>query len=355
VNRLILLDLLRFFAAFAVVLYHYTFDGYMSSVVTMLNFQELGSIFQYGNLGVELFFMISGFVILLSTENKTISYFVISRITRLYPAFWVAVTLTTLIITFYGGEVFDVTSYQYLINLTMINEVFHVRNIDGVYWTLFVEIRFYFLIFLLMLFRQMKFLKFYLLIWSLISILYNSNFIIFPNLINFFLFQNVAPFFIAGSIFYLTYRNNKFICLDYLTLLLSFISAIMFLNQQTLHIEKAFNIQYNMLIIISIVIFFYFLFYFISKKIVTIKRDKKVYMIMGGVTYPLYLIHTYIGYIIFNNMSSFINKYILLFGTILLMLLVSYSIHILIEKKLGKYMKKKMLQLVDKITFRIKK
>jgi len=351
-NRIILLDLLRFFAALSVVLFHYTFAGYMSNNTIMFDIQYIGSIFQYGSMGVELFFMVSGFVILLSSENKPILYFVTSRITRLYPAYWVGVTLTAIVIAIYGGEKFSVTTYQYLVNLTMINEMFHVQNIDGVYWTLFVEIRFYLLIFLLMLFRQMKYLKFYLLVWALISILYHI--VTLPSLLNFFLISNVAPFFIAGAVFYMAYRNNKFSFLDYLILFLSFIASIMYLNKHISHMSEVFNHQFNMSIIFSILISFYFIFFAVSNNVFLINKDKKIYNVMGGVTYPLYLIHSYIGYIIFNNLYALMNKYVLLLSTVLLMILFSYIIHIFIEKKLGKYMKKQILQFIDRLAFRDK-
>ena len=81
------LDLLRFFAAMAVVLYHYLFRGQQGDYIPV-RFTNLEDYAQYGYLGVNLFFMISGFVISLSAESRTARQFVISRVVRLYPAFW---------------------------------------------------------------------------------------------------------------------------------------------------------------------------------------------------------------------------------------------------------------------------
>ena len=87
------LDLLRFIAALAVVFFHYTFLNAVrfNQIPT---YPILGDFSKYGYMGVELFFMISGFVILMTTINKSPVDFVISRVSRLYPAFWIALSLT---------------------------------------------------------------------------------------------------------------------------------------------------------------------------------------------------------------------------------------------------------------------
>lgn len=75
--RLIGLDLVRFFAAMSVVLYHYTARHGSTS------FETLSVFTKFGYLGVPLFFMISGYVISLSAANRTASEFLISRFIRL--------------------------------------------------------------------------------------------------------------------------------------------------------------------------------------------------------------------------------------------------------------------------------
>lgn len=96
------LDLLRFLAALAVVLYHYTFRAYNSDNLSPVRYEELGQLTRYGYLGVQLFFMISGYVILLSMQGKTVRQFLIARMQRLFPAFWVACTLTFLVVRLWG-------------------------------------------------------------------------------------------------------------------------------------------------------------------------------------------------------------------------------------------------------------
>src|SRR3569833_4223108 len=94
--RLRELDVLRFVAAAAVMLHHFTgvpapeWPGGSAR----RSFPELGPVTRYGFLGVELFFLISGFVILLSAWGRKPGDFVVSRIVRLFPAYWVGVLLS---------------------------------------------------------------------------------------------------------------------------------------------------------------------------------------------------------------------------------------------------------------------
>ena len=82
------IDLLRFFAALAVAFYHYAFRGYAANNLSIMPYPLLEPIAKYGFLGVELFFMISGFVILMTAASGSLKGFIVSRIVRLYPAVW---------------------------------------------------------------------------------------------------------------------------------------------------------------------------------------------------------------------------------------------------------------------------
>src|ERR1700730_15593970 len=147
-DRLYEIDLLRITAALAVVFYHYTFSGYAGHL-TSIAFPALSTVTRYGYLGVDMFFTISGFVVLLSAWGRRPHEFVISRIVRLYPAYWVAVTITAIVAITLSHGLFKVTPTQYVANLTMINSLPHIANVDVVYWTLWTEIRFYVLVFVL--------------------------------------------------------------------------------------------------------------------------------------------------------------------------------------------------------------
>ena len=93
--RLVELDALRGIAAMAVVAYHYT-THYANQIghMTPLRFG-----FPAGNYGVHLFFLISGFVIFMTLERtRNAMDFVVSRFSRLYPAYWAAMLVTGVVV-----------------------------------------------------------------------------------------------------------------------------------------------------------------------------------------------------------------------------------------------------------------
>ncbi|WP_019136623.1 acyltransferase family protein [Cellulomonas massiliensis] len=148
--RLAALDGLRFVAAMAVVLFHFTsrrtspWDGRMHELLG-----GVGAWTAYGSLGPELFFVISGFVVLMTAWGRPTAQFVASRVGRIYPAYWVAVVATGLLLLLVWPQGKRVTGEQVLVNLTMLQSGLGVKHVDGVYWTLWTELRFYLLVALL--------------------------------------------------------------------------------------------------------------------------------------------------------------------------------------------------------------
>jgi peptidoglycan/LPS O-acetylase OafA/YrhL len=105
-------------------------------------FHFLAQFTEYGHFGVDLFFIISGFVIAFSSEGRTFSKFVSARFIRLFPVFWICVSITTLFIILTKGE--NVSLYRYLANLTMLPYYYgDYPYIDTPYWTLEIELKFY--------------------------------------------------------------------------------------------------------------------------------------------------------------------------------------------------------------------
>ena len=146
------------------VFYHLTYrvtDG--QSLVP-----EFDAVTRFGYLGVVLFFMISGFVILWSADGRTPAQFLISRFSRLYPIFWVAIGLTVLTVSALGNATFSAANI--LANMTMVAGYLNQPYVDGVYWTLQVELKFYALVLLLLVFRQMGQIDRWLLVWLVASI-----------------------------------------------------------------------------------------------------------------------------------------------------------------------------------------
>lgn len=144
-ERLKLLDVLRACAAIMVVVFHTTQTASHISVSNgNVGYGGIFWPFEVGAHGVSAFFMISGFVICMSLMRvRTLRQFAVARFFRLYPIFWVAVIFTVLWRVNFGGDQIDISVI--LANITMIPGFFGQQYVDGVYWTLAIELQFYLL------------------------------------------------------------------------------------------------------------------------------------------------------------------------------------------------------------------
>ncbi|MBI5256399.1 MAG: acyltransferase [Burkholderiales bacterium] len=139
-GRLLEVDALRGLAAMAVVLFHYT--THFATLYAPATRPALS--LPVGHFGVNLFFIISGFVIFMTLERtREPMDFVVSRFSRLFPAYWLAVLLTFTITHALGLPQKLVSAQAALGNVVMIHNLFGVPHVDGVYWTLEVELMFY--------------------------------------------------------------------------------------------------------------------------------------------------------------------------------------------------------------------
>lgn len=164
-GRVNILDVLRVVAVVMVILSHY-----------YLNYPDVGEKVAWGALGVQLFFIISGFVIYASLENtKNYRDFIVKRFLRLSPAMLICSTIIFVFFRFlYTGEGYANSKLfsNYLIANTFIDPTFinifygRVRYyyLDGAFWSLWVEICFYTLIGLLYFINKKNFIQYYVII-----------------------------------------------------------------------------------------------------------------------------------------------------------------------------------------------
>jgi peptidoglycan/LPS O-acetylase OafA/YrhL len=200
-RRLASLDLFRFFAAFAVVLYHYI--DHPDGAATLSLAQAVA---EHAYLGVNLFFIISGFVVLWSTQGRSPRDFVRSRALRLYPEYWLAVLISAFVFIRFGQELGkDLDLRTILLNLTMIPQYLGAQYVDGVYWTLGVEIKFYALVFVLLLAGGMRHVERWLIAWLALAVG-----VMFADLgpLRVLVVHPNGPLFIAGCMFYLVLERG---------------------------------------------------------------------------------------------------------------------------------------------------
>ena len=142
-NRQPELDYLRGLACAMVVFSHYLERGARDGLTGLARYPWAESIAEWGYLGVQLFFMISGYVIFKSAQDRTAGSFIISRFWRLYPAYWVAIACTTIVVTLFKATHFQVSTRDLIWNFSMFQQFANAANVDGVYWSLLVELLFY--------------------------------------------------------------------------------------------------------------------------------------------------------------------------------------------------------------------
>ena len=144
------LDIIRFSAALMVMVFHLAYWSWapahsLTKDISggIVAFPSMAELTWFGWVGVEIFFVISGFVIAYSAAGASPASFLRSRILRLYPAAWVCATATLATVLVIGAN--DASTVEAYAR-TM---VLWVQGpwIDGVYWTLGIEIIFYAVVF----------------------------------------------------------------------------------------------------------------------------------------------------------------------------------------------------------------
>jgi peptidoglycan/LPS O-acetylase OafA/YrhL len=160
VRRLAHLDALRGLAALAVVLHHLLHSTVYNEALRDVLPRPVTWLQDVGDTGVEVFFVLSGFVILLSLHSTRMDgpgagRFVLRRQARLDPPYWTVVLLALVVLVVeqglgYATEL-HVDPATVLANLLYLQNVLQVDQVVDVAWTLCLEIQFYLVLVLVLL------------------------------------------------------------------------------------------------------------------------------------------------------------------------------------------------------------
>lgn len=340
------LDIMRFTAALAVLLYHYTFGA-----TRLYGTPAFGAdaLFRYGYLGVDAFFMISGYVVLMSSMHKTPKYFFISRVVRLYPAFWVSCLLTFAIL--YFGKIsqpgapqatFKLLAY----NLTMLQGFFGKQDLNGVFWTLTYEIGFYFIIIIISALKLWKNLLLIIILWLAYTLIAGAN--TSGTALSFFLIPKFSCCFIAGMLFYLLrikYADTWKICvLLVLCYILNIKNDVLIMDKMNEYYHDAH--AYSSYAMTAIVTGLYLFFLLSAAGKLDFPRLRSAARV-GTLTYPLYLTHIF-GIGVFMLWGGQINKYILFIAVTLFMIAFAAVIHKFVEEKFRARFKTLITAILDR-------
>lgn len=249
-------------------------------------------LFQLGWLGVELFFLISGFVIFM-TLDKTENFgkFIYKRWLRLFPAMLLASMLVYFTAPlFYERPAGNPNLVDLIPGLTFIEPFWwsklsgtQIRSLEGAFWSLYVEFKFYFLAGLIYYFLGRRLLVpallFLFLGSMIIAKLQSGN---DYEIINFI--SNIAHnlslqyfgWFCAGSLFYLYHKNKneKYYLMAIGVAVLSSFSTGGYFSAiaAALMISGLFALSLRIIYLQNVL-------------------TNKLFMLFGFVSYPLYLIH----------------------------------------------------------------
>jgi peptidoglycan/LPS O-acetylase OafA/YrhL len=293
-----LLDIARVVASLGVICVHF-FGG--AGGETLQNnflsndsyFYSLQSFSAYGFLGVDLFFMISGVVICASAVNKNATDFLRSRFIRLFPIFIAAASIAMLIGRFSQYSYNRIGFLDYLPNLLLITQATGSKLADGVYWTLFFEIRFYLLVALCLFIWGKKLNFFYFAnLWLFAVVILNSVSTTpgYSDYLRVFLMPDYSPGFILGIYVYLgisTIPRHKVIlplCVSLSLAISNRVSQGPVVNSGT---------KNSIVALILFLSFVYILLSCWSNFGARLRQNSWQYL--GRLSYPLYLTHSAIG------------------------------------------------------------
>ena len=318
-GRLPELDSLRFVAAGSVVLYHYTSRVVVPGEANRA-FPTADIVTRFGYLGVTLFFMISGFVILWSSQTRSASEFVVARIARLYPSFWVCALLTTIVVNFHGPE--HVSLRTLVLNLTMIPQPLGVPLVDGGYWTLLVELEFYALVFFVLITGTMAKVEVWLWAWLLASIVAATG--ATPKVLSALTLYPYGPYFISGCMFFLI--RTKGVSASRLAAAgIACVLGARYAVAQQLGFMRASDVSASSGVVVAgCVILFHAVMLAVALRPSMLPESRWWYR-LGGLTYPLYLLHGHIGRRIWLETSGWSR-----FGALAIELIVAFALTVVV-------------------------
>ena len=276
---------------------------------------------------MDFFFLISGFVIAASAAGKTPRQFAVGRALRLYPAFWAGVLITATVAAFLGGSEMSVTFPQVLANLTMMPEYFGQAPVDGVYWTLMLELKFYALVFVLVLFRQSCRLDVCMSIWAVLMAAFTF---IAPATADAGTFTGGYYLLFAAGAITAAVRRSGWSLLRGAGLVAAYLAIIPSELRRAAKIESDWGPGLSQpAVLVVVTVFFVLLLMTMHRSISALALPGA--LTVGALTYPLYLLHAHIGYMVLDRFATDDTKWAF-YGTLLFaMLCVSYFVYRVVE------------------------
>ena len=338
-SRLSVLDLYRAVAILAVMIAHYT--------VRWTPPRELKNYYPYegrfswpvlevGGSGVSLFFVVSGFVILMTLERSgNIIEFALKRFARLFPPMLVCATITTIVLNTFGPKEWSVSPAEYISSIFFIPPALLGKVlgrpewdwVDGAYWSLFVEVRFYAISSIFFLIFERNFLKYWALFQAVSTAL---NFLIQDDGVRLladsvFIF-NFLPYFSFGMFCYSAYRGRigryNYIAISVIMLMVA--EATEF-RRYTGDPDKQIEFMISCAVIFSASVGMILKVKFLGD------ISGKAITRIGESSYSLYLLHQLVGVVAINVLARFLSPVIALLIVFASMIIISLVLYKYVE------------------------
>lgn len=349
-GRLAVLDGLRLLAAVAVVAKHWVGTGAATIAADGKAVRPWGDATPaelfgaahvpaaYGWLGVNLFFLISGFVICMSAWGRGLSSFFTSRVARLLPAYWFAVVLTVTVLVLLpgltGGAVRGGAT-NVLLNLTMVQQAYRGSDVDPSYWTLWIELRFYLLFAVLVAFgltyrRVLAFLG----LWTVAAL---ASVVSGEKLVDFLVIHRYAPYFIAGIAFYLIYRYGQNLLL-WGVVGFNYAVAVGLVRSQARGQMVDSDVDARTAVLAGAVTLCFAVMALVAVRAFDRIRWRWL-TVAGALTYPLYLLHQVIGFVAIHQLRAFLPPVAVLAVVLAGMLVLAWLVSRFVERPMSRWLR----------------
>lgn len=304
---------LRAIAALSVVIYHYWGIFFAPTVRSIIGMPAsfvpiqpdytryvlappIGS-FYFGVFGVAVFFLISGFVIPISLRNITIGKFLVRRFFRIYPVYWFCLLITILMYCicswYWSTPLSDRISLPYIMkNLALLHSATGIASLDFVCWSLAIEVKFYVVIALIFLIGKRAHRVVALSLGFLGVCCVAAYFATHsPNQESFFAYamsdMRFMSFMFLGCLFYFVLYGEISVgaALGYGAIIYALFVTIGSFYEKEFFGALVKNYTYALILFSAC--------YLLRSRF----RDNKVLDFLADISFPLYLVHSMIGYV----------------------------------------------------------